>query len=208
MNYKRTFIDDNEINTIPTDLGYDLKVFNSPKELTNAIKIKAEDTASGISRVIATFDWKFKEKKRPDDAEYWYVKEDNWEMPWNLQLKEDNKTQRRKNRHLSWGEQPHTINEVGSTYTVQGLDLNYAGVIIGPSVKYRDGKVVYDPSRSKNASATQNRTLEDGTKQKFGEKLIKNELNVLLTRGVNGLYLYAVDDELQKALMKAYRESL
>ena len=34
----------------------------------------------------------------------------------------------------------------------------------------------------------------------YGETLLRNELNVLLTRGVNGLYVYAVDEELQQAL--------
>ncbi|MGC9615138.1 DNA/RNA helicase domain-containing protein [Staphylococcus pasteuri] len=33
--------------------------------------------------------------------------------------------------------------------------------------------------------------------------LLKNELNVLLTRGVNGLYIYAVDDQLREALKKS-----
>lgn len=37
----------------------------------------------------------------------------------------------------------------------------------------------------------------------FGEELLRNELNVLLTRGVNGLYIYAVDDELRNALKEA-----
>lgn len=37
----------------------------------------------------------------------------------------------------------------------------------------------------------------------YGETLLRNELNVLLTRGVNGLYVYAVDEELQNALKKA-----
>ncbi|WP_235697653.1 DNA/RNA helicase domain-containing protein [Corynebacterium diphtheriae] len=37
-----------------------------------------------------------------------------------------------KNKELSWAEKPHTINEVGSIFTIQGFDLNYAGVIIGP----------------------------------------------------------------------------
>ena len=32
--------------------------------------------------------------------------------------------------------------------------------------------------------------------------LLKNELNVLLTRGVNGLYIYAVDDQLREAKNK------
>ena len=124
-------------------------------------------------------------------------------MPWNKQLVEIDNDQKRRNKLLSWAEQPHTINEVGSTYTVQGLDLNYAGVIIGPSVKYRNGRVIFDPKDSKNKNAVQKRTMEDGSKEEHGSKLIRNELNVLLTRGVNGLYVYAVDDELRNALLKA-----
>ena len=92
---------------------------------------------------------------------------------------------------------------MGSTFTVQGFDLNYAGVIIGPSVKYRNGKIMFDISESKNKGAVQNRKLENGEMKNFGEDLLKNELNVLLTRGVNGLYIYAVDEELQEALKEA-----
>ncbi|WP_415922965.1 DNA/RNA helicase domain-containing protein [Staphylococcus simulans] len=33
--------------------------------------------------------------------------------------------------------------------------------------------------------------------------MLKNELNVLLTRGVNGLYIYAVDEALQNELKRA-----
>ena len=106
---------------------------------------------------------------------------------------------------MSWAEQEHTIYEVGSTYTIQGFDLNYVGVILGPSVKYRDGKIVFDPSCSKNKKAVQNRTLSDGTKQNFAQTLLRNEINVLLTRGVNGLYIYAQDEELREALKHAKR---
>ena len=103
---------------------------------------------------------------------------------------------------LSWAEQPQTINEVGSTFTIHGFDLNYAGVIIGPSVKYRDGKIVFDPTESCNRKATQYRTMPDGSKKKFGEEFLRNELNVLMKRGVNGLYIYACDNELRKKLLQ------
>ncbi|MBE7342769.1 DUF2075 domain-containing protein, partial [Staphylococcus haemolyticus] len=39
----------------------------------------------------------------------------------------------------------------------------------------------------------------------YSDMLLRNELNVLLTRGVNGLYIYAVDDQLREALKKASR---
>ncbi|MGB7366058.1 DNA/RNA helicase domain-containing protein, partial [Carnobacterium jeotgali] len=56
---------------------------------------------------------------------------------------------------------------------------------------------------SQNKKATRQRTLKNGKKEQFSDMLLKNELNVLLTRGVNGLYIYAVDEELQKALINA-----
>ena len=36
----------------------------------------------------------------------------------------------------------------------------------------------------------------------LSDTLLKNELNVLLTRGVNGLYLFAVDPALQEKLLE------
>ena len=42
--------------------------------------------------------------------------------------------------------------------------------------------------------------LKNGEKKDFAEKFLNNELNVLLTRGVNGMYIYAVDAELRAAL--------
>ncbi len=177
--------------------GYEIKIFDTPVDLENAIRNKAQHTDSGISRMLATFDWKYNNKP-PEDEDFWRVKIGNWSMPWNYQLKAQ-----RSQSKLPWVEQQQTIDEIGSTYTIQGLDLNYAGVVIGPSVKYRDGKIIFDESSSANKKATRRRTLEDGSKQYFSDMLLKNELNVLLTRGVNGLYIYAVDDQLREALKKA-----
>ncbi|ESR06415.1 DUF2075 domain-containing protein [Staphylococcus epidermidis] len=201
VNWIRNLVDYQVINSIPKDkLGYDIKIFDTPDELEKAIKIKATHTDSGISRMLATFDWKYGTKP-PNNEDFWRVKIGNWSMPWNYQLKA-NKNQ----ASLPWVEQDQTIDEIGSTFTIQGLDLNFAGVIIGPSVKYRDGKIIFDKSESANKKATQRRTLKDGSKQYFSEMLLKNELNVLLTRGVNGLYIYAVDDQLREALKIAAKD--
>ncbi|MDU6721289.1 MAG: DNA/RNA helicase domain-containing protein [Streptococcus mitis] len=212
ISWIRNIIDKREITKIKEDNNYDIQIFNSPKELQDAIKLKDENRHLGISRLIATYDWEYSSQSKPVEKykdsykyrykdeykNYWCVEIDGWLCPWNRELSRD-----RKNSKLSWIEQPQTIDEVGSTFTVQGFDLNYAGVIIGPSVKYRDGKIKFDISASKNKGAVQNRKLENGEMKNFGEDLLKNELNVLLTRGVNGLYIYAVDEELQAALKKA-----
>ena len=201
VNWIRNLVDYQVINSIPKDkLGYDIKIFDTPDELEKAIKIKAAHTDSGISRMLATFDWKYGTKP-PNHEDFWRVKIGNWSMPWNYQLKVN-----RNQVSLPWVEQDQTIDEIGSTFTIQGLDLNFAGVIIGPSVKYRDGKIIFDKSESANKKATQRRTLKDGSKQYFSEMLLKNELNVLLTRGVNGLYIYAVDDQLREALKIAAKD--
>lgn len=195
IDWIRSLIDEQVIYPFRKDDKYDFRVFDSPQEMYDAIKEKDQHQENGISRMLATYDWKFKQKGKPEDNQYWNVTIGDFSMPWNLQLPKDKAT-----KNLSWAEQKQTIDEIGSTYTIQGFDLNYAAVIIGPSVKYRDGKIIFDPSASCNEKAIRNRTLADGTRMKFGETLLKNELNVLLTRGVNGLYLFAVDKELQKAL--------
>lgn len=204
VDWIRSLIDEQEVGKIPADSkNYDIQIFDSPEELHAAIKAKAQSQDSGISRLTATFDWDYIDKRKPEGEDYWYVRVGDWKLPWNLQLPVASKTQSIKNKHLSWAEQEQTVDEVGSTFTVQGFDLNYAGVIIGPSVKYRNGKIIFDRQESKNKKATQKRSLKDGSKEYFSDTLLKNELNVLLTRGVNGLYLYAVDEELQQALMDA-----
>lgn len=198
IHWIRNLVDNRTIDNIPKDsLGYEIKVFESPKSLYEEIKAKNENKDSGISRVVATFDWEFKDKPK-SNGELWSVEIDDWKLPWNLQLSVD-----RLEKKLSWPEQSQTINEVGSTFTIQGFDLNYVGVIIGPSVIYREGKIQFDKNKSKNNKATQNRTMADNSKQNFAEELLKNELNVLITRGINGLYLYTVDEELQNALLRA-----
>ncbi|KRK34545.1 DUF2075 domain-containing protein [Loigolactobacillus bifermentans] len=180
---------------------FDLKVFASPQAMYEAIKRKATHQEAGLSRVLATFDWAYNQKA-PADRPYWTVKTADFEQPWNLQLKYDGADHKQINQ-LAWAEQPQTIDEVGSTYTIQGFDLNYTGVIIGPSVEYRNGKIQFNPDKSSNRQAIMKRTFADKSKNDVSAELLQNELNVLLTRGVHGLYLYAVDPELQRALLQA-----
>ena len=156
--------------------------------------------------MVATYDWKFKSSKYhkvvKDDGttidDLWRVSiGDKFNLPWNYQLPAE-----KKYRGLSWAEQPQTINEVGSTFTIQGFDLNYCGVILGPSIKFRNGKLVYDGSKSFDRQVKEKRTMKNGEQKDISSELIRNQLNVLLKRGVHGLFIYAVDDELRKELLR------
>lgn len=186
---------------IPDNTPYEVLSFDSPKQLHDAIKKHASKKESKLSRVVATYDWDYSQLSEPESEESWAVHIDNWSLPWNYEL-ERRMTSKEKKRikNLAWAEQPQTINEVGSTFTIQGFDLYYVGVILGPSVQFKNGRVVFCPENSKNQKATRNRTLSDGSKANFGEIFIRNEVRVLLTRGIKGLYIYACDPALRKAL--------
>lgn len=202
----RRFIDKGRVDKIPCDSkGHKIEIYDTPDKMKKDVFCRAKDKKTKLSRVLATFDWEYVDKRHPIVEKYWEVKIGEWSMPWNLQI-DTHKNRKDKIRKRAWAEQEHTINEVGSTYTIQGFDLNYAGVILGPSVKYRGGKVIFDPECSKNKNAIRNRTLNDGSRRNFAETLLRNEINVLLTRGVDGLFIYAVDDKLREALKRAKQD--
>ena len=209
MDWIDSFTKKGQLKEIPHTVdGYQIRVFDDPEMLDLEIQKKAKEKDSALSRVLATYDWEYSQKRKPDDRlrAYWEVVIGKWHKPWNRELAAElSRKEKRKINGLAWAEQPQTINEVGSTFTIQGFDLNYAGVILGPSVKYRNGKIIFAPSESHNNKAIRNRTLSDGTKQKFGEMLIQHEVRVLMTRGVNGMYIYACDPELRAALLKAVK---
>ncbi|MGN1284339.1 MAG: DNA/RNA helicase domain-containing protein, partial [Candidatus Limosilactobacillus intestinavium] len=207
----RNLIDNGIIGKIPEDKKYSIKIFSDPAKMEQAIDKKNRDQENGISRMVATFDWPYSQGKTqpPKAQKYWLVKEGNWKMPWNYEIKDRDNYEKKhrsgravKYSQQSWAEKDYTVKEIGSTYTIQGFDLNFVGVELGPSVKYRDGKIIHDPSESENSKATQKR---NSTKS-YAQELLKNEFNVLMTRGVHGLYIHAVDPELQKALEDAAKK--
>ena len=203
LHWINTFIREGKVEILTKKRDkYEVKCFDTPEELEKAIKEKANKEETRLSRIIASYDWPYSGMSSPKDEKYWNVEIGSWKKPWNRELMRyvTSKKETRKIKGLAWAEQPQTIDEVGSTYTIQGFDLNYSGVILGPSIKYRNGKILFDPSSSCNDRATHKRTLEDGTRKSFGDEFLRNELGVLLTRGVNGLYIYACDEELRKRL--------
>lgn len=195
----RSFVDDGLITPFPDD--YDLRIFDDPRELQQAIAERASNVEHGLSRLLATYDWPWKAAK-PEDGGNWNVEIGDFRAPWNYALKPE-----RSLAKSAWAEQPQTINEVGSTFTIQGFDLNYAGVILGESVKWDENqkRIITDKSKSFNRNATSRRTIDDVAVD-VSEELLRNELNVLLTRGVHGLYIYAVDPGLRARLLEAQEE--
>ena len=149
MDWIDSFTKKRELKKIPkTFEGYSIKVFDKPELFDLEIQKRAKESDSALSRIIATYDWEYSSSHKPEDRimKYWEVLIGKWHKPWNRELEAElSRKEKRSIKGLAWAEQPQTINEVGSTFTIQGFDLNYAGVILGPSVKYRDGKIAFDP---------------------------------------------------------------
>lgn len=192
--------------------GYEVRVFDTPAELHASIKAKAAKDETQLSRIIATYDWKYVQGKFASPPQkYWQVDIDGWTLPWNEQLyhvdikPQLNNRQKRRYAALDWAEKDYSIDEAGSTFTIQGFDLAYSGVILGPSVCYDKKKkcICFDEESRAWDNMTGNRNLQDDTVVNVTNTISKHELRVLMTRGTKGLYIYACDDALRDALKEA-----
>jgi len=171
---------------LPHDKNYEFKVFESMKDMHDAIKMR--NSEFGLSRVVSTFDYLHKK-----DGGTYYVNESNGEykMPWNT-----------TSTKYTWAEKPETIHEAGSIYTIQGFDLNYVGVVLGPSVQYDEAKdeLVIDPSKYMDKGAYSG-TDGIANVNEAKEKIVLNSINILMKRGIKGLYIYASDEALRNKLL-------
>ena len=197
-----------ELLPIPSDKTYDLKIFEDVGDLYEAIKAKAGSEGGRLSRILASYDWAYNNTANRQKQDY-EVQIDAWHLPWNYEIsRKFTKDEKKKLRDLAWAEQPHTIGEVGSTFTIQGFDLTYAGVILGPSISWDkvNKKIVIKGHESKNGKVTSRRTLKNGDSVDVSDYLVQHELRVLMTRGVKGMYIYAVDENLRKELLRLQRQ--
>lgn len=136
--------------------------------------------------MIATTDFPF----RVFGDKTWWVDAGSLHLPWD----KINFTDR------PWASRPETLHEVGSIYTIQGFDLNVAGVILGPSLDYdpETDRIVVDTSKFEDQEATRRRAgLGEAEKQ----ALILHVANILMKRGRLGLGLYAVNKNLRERLL-------
>lgn len=199
-----SFSNDCKLLPIPRDASYDLRIFDDVGKMYAAIKAKAGKKSGRLSRVLASYDWAYNNtsKRKPDNYE---VCIGAWHLPWNYETSRKFTVEdKKKIRDQAWAEQEHTIGEVGSTFTIQGFDLTYSGVILGPSISWdkRKREIVIKGSKSKNLKVTSRRTCKDGEKRDLAKYLVQHELRVLMTRGVKGMYIYACDNDLRAELLR------
>ncbi|HEY4399609.1 MAG TPA: DUF2075 domain-containing protein [Lactobacillaceae bacterium] len=168
----------------PENSDFDFQVFEKAIDLYEAIKVK--NKAVGMSRVVATSGF-----PRIDGRHN--VEMDEFSLPW-----DEWDPQR-----THWAKREGSITQVGTIYTLQGFDLNYVGMIIGPSFGY-DAKrdtVTILPEKYSHKEIFKKRQDRDFTEFEY-KAFIANVLNVLMKRGKYGLYLTAYDDALRARLLE------
>ncbi|MFT0138606.1 DNA/RNA helicase domain-containing protein [Alcanivoracaceae bacterium MT1] len=110
-----------------------------------------------------------------------------------------------------WINSRASVDEVGSIHTVQGYDLNYAGVIIGPELFWDplEQRVRVDRDRYYDTKGKENNPrlgVVNGEAELYA--LIVNIYVVLMTRGMLGTYVYVHDDGLRERLREVFGASL
>lgn len=166
------------------DIDYDFRIIDNPQELHDLIKEK--NLEKNKARMVAGYCWKWISKNNPELKD---IVIDDYEATWNLSADGQ-----------AWIIKPNSVNEVGCIHTCQGLEVDYVGVIIGPDLMVRDGKVITVPEARANSDKSVNgwkkqmKQDPDATAARL-DAIIKNTYRTLMTRGQKGCYIYSVDQE-------------
>lgn len=178
-------------------ISFDFRVIDNPQQLYELIKEKNEE--NGKSRIVAGYcwDWKKTDRKNPDVRE---VKIGNFEMSWNLDIT------------VPYVLSRDSIDQVGCIHTVQGLEFDYVGVIIGEDLRYENEIITDYTKRAKTDKSLYGMKKDLGNDpQKLNSvarKIILNTYYTLLTRGMKGCYVYCCDKKLQDYLKKLVNQDL
>lgn len=168
------------------EVDYFVQVVDSPTELRD--RIFDLNVQANRARLLAGYCWDWESKKDPEAMDIRFP-EYNFAMQWNLDKDGP-----------AWMIQPDSVHQVGCIHTSQGLELDYVGVIIGPDLIVRNGKVITVPeARSKNDASIKGykKALQENPEaaKEKADQIIKNTYRTLMSRGMNGCLIWATDPE-------------
>ncbi len=167
---------------------YDFRVLDSPTELHELIYER--DAKDNGARVVAGYCWNWSSKKDPSAVDI-VLEGGAYRRRWN-----------RTEDGSLWMIARTAVEEIGCIHTCQGLEADYIGVIIGPDLVVRDGKVSTDykaralVDRRKSLSGIEKIYRQNPEQAlKAADRIIKNTYRTLMTRGMKGCYVYSEDPE-------------
>lgn len=170
---------------IESSKNFEIKVFDNPNKMIE--QIKKLNKKMGLCRTVAGYDWEWKSKDKSSEE---VRKKDLYDFEFEGKKYIWNHTRE------GWILSSNAVNEIGCVHTVQGYDLNYVGVIIGPDLSYSKEKNKIDVHIDKLKDSNVKRGIDEKTVQNY----IINTYKVLLERGIKGCYIYACDESMQEYL--------
>lgn len=165
---------------------YEVGLVDSPRRLYELILQR--DREHGLARMVAGYAWEWASKKNKSAIDIDLAPDARFQ--WNQ-------------TDTDWVNSRNALHEVGSIHTVQGYDLNYAGVIIGRDLRYdpESGELIINRDNYHDKKGKENNKLRKrDTTEELLRSMILNIYAVLLTRGIKGTFIHVVDPPLREYL--------
>lgn len=169
--------------------GYDLRFYDDASKMRE--DILELDSKHGLARLLAGFAWPWASKRDPSAID---IELDGMRLQWNQTA-------------TDWINSSTSVNEVGSIHTIQGYDLNYAGVIIGNDLGYEPEtkRIVFNRENYFDVKGRENNAAR-GIVYTDDDVLhwVLNIYRVLLTRGIKGTFVYVCDPDLRELIRNRF----
>jgi uncharacterized protein len=170
---------------------YDFKIFDSPIELYRKLKEKNIDNKA---RLIAGYSWEWPKEGRRRGTSAKHVTIEGLALPWNYEGE-------------NWATSPNGIEQVGCIHTIQGLEFDYIGILVGPDLAFINDAVKGFPEKRAKTDksllgmkselrAAKNNDIQKALILKKADNIIKSTYKVLMTRARKGCYVWFADKEL------------
>ena len=180
---------DASANEAWVDDDYDFQVVDSPQEMEDKLRARLE--AGQKARIVAGFCWDWS-APNPDGSLHPDVEIGDWLRPWNRQEPKTGRLPPKAHPYARWATQDECFGEVGCIYSVQGIEFDWMGVILGEDFVWRGDRWVAQKESSRDAQVKRDNP-------DLAEHLA-NTYRVLLTRGMRGTLAYSMDPETQAYL--------
>lgn len=174
------------------DGRFDLRLAESPEQMEAFLAQRQE--AGETARMSAGFCWPWSDP-RVDGTLVPDVRVGSWARPWNVKSE---RSVADAPGSAYWATDPNGFGQVGCVYTAQGFEYDWSGVIIGPDLVARNGRLIARRAESKDPAFLRRSAVTDDE----ADRLIRNTYKVLLTRGLRGTIVYSTDQETRTFLSR------
>lgn len=172
--------------------GYDFQIVSSPVEIEEMLEHRRQE--GHTARMVAGFCWPWSnplpEGQLVEDV---VIQTDDftYSCPWNAKDSAGYLAPGIPKSSL-WATAPNGANQVGCIYTAQGFEFDYVGVIVGTDLVYRQQQGGWVAQGGNSADSAINDTRLRPQEQL---EFLRNTYKVLMTRGMQGCYVYFQDKE-------------